>query len=454
MRRMAYAGMIALVLLAGSCGDEASETSDGGVTYGEVSIRLAELADDDAAVRARAARALGDAWPEGARSVPVLAEALDDEAPGVREATAASLERLGLRAVDPILAFLHDEEDPERRGLLRVIAEIRSLGAKVTPRDFAGYMKQEPRGGIVAMGMGMGVSRHAWLPLNQANRDHLAFLGYCADAGTHQALGIDDPKWPGTASAACAFAGLLAVGPSDVREVPTALLALCDDENPELAALASIMLVTWGAEAREGDADDFEPEPLRELTFGDTSFEGLLDGLERLRDGPPKGLNRDERQALLAALRRTASSLDPLRRKQLAEAILGARGNAAGGAELGRLGTDLLGVLASLGEDAAVAVPWLVKGLEGAEAAWQRTLTQGGGDGGPDDARPGDVVGLLIQHGPRFDAGAGRLRLADVLGVIGPPAAEAVPLLERLAANGDPTIRYVAARALRRIQGR
>lgn len=353
MRYSALALLFVLPLLCGACGDDAPSP------YDQVSGWLDALCEDDPALRADAARSLGKAWPEGARSVPVLAEALEDEDERVREAAAESLEALASRGVEPILAFLGDEKDPQRRGLLKALETIRSLGAMVTPKDLAQYMMEEPRGGLVFMGISMG-RRHHELSPTQANRVLLAYLGTCADARRQPSLGIDDPKWPGTAAAVAAFAGVLALGPSETRRVPPVLLATEEADDPVLEQLGTMMRFTW-----KGDGP-----------VGVVPVEGA--------EAPTSPADVAER----------------------------------------------------------------VAALEEADATWQRWLTEGG-----DTSGPADLVALQVEYGAIFAKTIeDRLSSTHALGAMGPAAKEAVPLLERLVTEGDPTLRYLAARSLRRIR--
>jgi hypothetical protein len=231
------------------CGDEQPielESQD-------VTRWLDEMTSADVSVRKNAVESLGVAWPQGARSVPVLSEALDDEDAGVRSAAERSLEALANRGWPFLYEFLRDGDDPQRQGLLSAIGSIRELGAKVTPMNGVEYMEMQPRGGLVFLGLGMGLRTRS-RSRNRANRSHLGFVGMCADPAFQHALNIDDPKWPGTAAAVAAVAGLVALKPSEDHPVPESLRALTEDGDENLAAVGRAAVSLWRAEPVDHDA--------------------------------------------------------------------------------------------------------------------------------------------------------------------------------------------------------
>ena len=172
-------------------------------------------------------------------------------------------------------------------------------------------------------------------------------------------------------------------------------------------------------------------------------FDDLLRRLGRIQPGLSFGPDARAVRLLVDAVRRQVPELDPLQRRQVAEALRDVWDNEI----LRWVRTDVVRVVGLLGAEAAMLVPQLTDDLEEAEATWQRDLTEGG-----ETSRPGDIVALQVEYGAKFDRTiVNRLSLTDALGAIGPAAKEAVPLLERLVVEGDPTLRYLAARALRRI---
>jgi hypothetical protein len=103
------------------------------------------LADDAPATRKAAAVALVDRWPDGARAVPALMQALDDEDSGVRQACAATLEALGARgAVElaPPLELVAPAGKPTEEASLRAwdLRDRFIPGPQRTPSDFSGAL--------------------------------------------------------------------------------------------------------------------------------------------------------------------------------------------------------------------------------------------------------------------------------------------------------------------------
>jgi len=125
------------VRLAAACSVLLALAAVGREACPSVETAQAALASGDAAARAAAAKELRGAFPEGALGVPVLVAALEDDAPEVREAAAAALERLARAAPAYLARFLADAKDPQRAELLRGLDTISELGAKVSVLDLS-----------------------------------------------------------------------------------------------------------------------------------------------------------------------------------------------------------------------------------------------------------------------------------------------------------------------------
>lgn len=155
MARALVCGMrlcvLALVVWSASCGEDGP--LDEYAVEVRVSTMLRDLAAEDAVERRDAALALADIWPEGARAVPVLVAALDDEDGGVRDAAARSLAALGDRGVVSLATWLRDAEDPARQAFVHFVSEVMRLGAKGTPKDLAGCMASSPGAGLVLLAL-------------------------------------------------------------------------------------------------------------------------------------------------------------------------------------------------------------------------------------------------------------------------------------------------------------
>ncbi|QSQ14101.1 aldo/keto reductase [Myxococcus landrumensis] len=108
---------------------EAAGAVDSAELAGRYALRQALLTDEDAEVRAIAARRLGDA--RDARFVPVLLEALDDAMPLVRDRVWRALARLGAEALMPRASRAVREEPAwwVRRAAVRAVASVVGEGA-------------------------------------------------------------------------------------------------------------------------------------------------------------------------------------------------------------------------------------------------------------------------------------------------------------------------------------
>jgi aryl-alcohol dehydrogenase-like predicted oxidoreductase/HEAT repeat protein len=108
---------------------EAVETVDAAALTGRYALRQALLGDEDAEVRASAARRLGDARDR--RFIPALLEALGDPMPSVRDRTWRALARLGTQDLLP-RAERAVREEPVwwvRRAAIRAAASVAGAGA-------------------------------------------------------------------------------------------------------------------------------------------------------------------------------------------------------------------------------------------------------------------------------------------------------------------------------------
>jgi hypothetical protein len=68
-----------------------------------------DLVADDPAVRAKAAAELTERFPDGATSVPMLVDLLDDESPEVVAAAAMAIDTMAIRAAAPLIEYLIDD---------------------------------------------------------------------------------------------------------------------------------------------------------------------------------------------------------------------------------------------------------------------------------------------------------------------------------------------------------
>lgn len=108
---------------------EAASAVDASELVGRYALRQALLTDEDAEVRAIAARRLGDA--RDGRFVSALLEALDDPMPMVRDRTWRALARLGAEALLPHAARAVRQESVwwVRRAMVRASASVAGTGA-------------------------------------------------------------------------------------------------------------------------------------------------------------------------------------------------------------------------------------------------------------------------------------------------------------------------------------
>jgi hypothetical protein len=119
---------------------------------------LRDLDDDDDAVRAGAARQIGER--RSPRALPKLIRLLDDERAGVQTAAAAALGRIGdSSAIAPLLGFAQDgSRDPWARRV--AVRSLEELGYRRAGED------REPSLVLWAVGLGLiggAIAFAAWL---------------------------------------------------------------------------------------------------------------------------------------------------------------------------------------------------------------------------------------------------------------------------------------------------
>lgn len=208
-------------------------------------------------------------------------------------------------------------------------------------------------------------------------------------------------------------------------------------------------LLQWGKEQPDSDVAVQAAGALC-LIAGPTQerVDVLLSALDQAVRGSPSDRWWTEDSVVTDVLPHIAHRLDPALKRQVS-AVAGALLEAHHRWNRRRL----VGLLGDFGEDAAIAVPQLAKMLAETEARWQRYLTVGGDDDSESGIAPGDLARLWVQNGPAFsETFEARLYIADALEHIGPAARDAIPVLEKMVAEGDDVLRYVAARVLRRIR--
>ena len=234
--RMRITLLALLVLLTLACGDERSSTW-AQEPHARVDSLLLDMAHDDPAVRRDAATTLGEIWPAAARSVPVLAAALEDDDERVGEAAAASLGRLGAQSLAPLLSFLNEEQDEERRALIASLNSILRLGAKLTPKDLVAFMEMHPRAGLVSLALLSG----RWRPGTTRRDDPpiTSFLAWYA--------GPERAETGAIASACTALYGMNALPLSPTRETPEEVLSLLAAEDAAVRSLGAALLAAWGS---------------------------------------------------------------------------------------------------------------------------------------------------------------------------------------------------------------
>jgi len=97
-----------------------------------------DLLADDLAIRAEAAASLG------AKGIPLLVDALEDDAAAVRAAVRAAaakrLAELGRPALKDFARYLADRDDPSMAPLVKMGETFLALGAAVTSAEFADAM--------------------------------------------------------------------------------------------------------------------------------------------------------------------------------------------------------------------------------------------------------------------------------------------------------------------------
>jgi HEAT repeat protein len=415
------------------CGaeDEGSPAPDSDPTAALADRPVSELVEamfeDDPARRRAAATVLANRYPEASRAVPVLVDALEDDDESVRQAAREALGSLGRRAAADVATFL-EKPDPARPAFGEIADVLAKLGPNVRPRDLCMVLKRE------------------------------------------------EP--PATRRAGAAVAALVSL-PGGAEPLPDLLVGLLDDPEAVVREMAPAALGLRGLRALGGPM----PTPLQEALERRPAIRRLADPWPAptvTSAAPDAAEARRILEEDLATLRARRSLLDHRRQRELIERMsgLGPAGaeavpdlrelldhrdsstRAAAETILVRLAIHhddaaeiLLGVLqkpvlfanlmaavralGKLGPRAAPAVPHLIGYLEG-----------------PPDRDFGEVdLALAVARlGANFGTKRQMRRAAvATLEAIGPDARSAAPALRELRSSDDARLRYLSARALRRI---
>ena len=174
----------------------------------DVEALTASFASPDAAARRDAADALGFQFPEGTRAVPVLVEALRDEDPSVRTASARALRRFADEAIVEAARIVSEDltegqgenMDPTEIPRVGILDAYQALGFAVGPCDVARGLLRTWR---------PETRQRAAIAIVGASLDH-SNLAACRIALT---WGLDDPDRR-VRLAAAASLGLLAEVPA------------------------------------------------------------------------------------------------------------------------------------------------------------------------------------------------------------------------------------------------
>ncbi len=389
---------------------------------------LRELADGDAAVRKTAATALGRAWPEGAIAVPVLVAALSDEDTGVRVAAQGALEELGAKGSDAAVAFVATSltsEDPTGYGASLLVAAM--LGSGVTPSDVAHWILQDSWGGALA------ASLLDFSPPDERRPPYAAWL-CLLDLARGLVPGTQDARVVGLARAALAVLGSAALAVSAEREAPKGALDLLRHAEP---------IVRWSGARLLARRGSRRPEVLDALR---AAASNTTDSTWVTVDSPGRS-HEFAAKAATAALERLQTPAPPPKEAAPIDPAEVARRARVAADEKAPLSERRRAIdsLSGVGAAAAAAVPALTDLLRRiAETGAAEPKTETGG--------PFDSLRALETRGAEF-LGPWELRLLllDALGAIGKGAAPALPALQSPASE-DPLVRYLAARAIRKIK--
>lgn len=203
------------------------------------------LVNDDPSVRRDAAQACASHWPDGARAVPALLQALDDEDEGVRSAAEASLDALAGKSIAALSAFLTSAmktgkaglTDDDAASLEALLRRFCALGAGVVAKDLSDSLASTPNSsqrGLLAVAAGQE-------------------LAYARTSGQEVVIPlIDDPELADLAAATVAWSAAWyarshrLARPAPPSEAPAPWLAALGDARAGTRWTAARLLATWG----------------------------------------------------------------------------------------------------------------------------------------------------------------------------------------------------------------
>ena len=411
----------------------------------------AALADEDASIRAAAARDLGDERSAAAEAVPALRKTLSDKDSLVRAHAARALGKIGkasLPAVEELAQMITDEDLHVRREAIDALRAIQPPKEMSVPLMVKALGDKESAVVLSALNTLAQYGKEAVpLMIRLLDDEQTAYWATLvlheigpeareAVPKLNETLNSDKPEVRGEAAMALGEIG------ADAKAAVEPLAKLLTDEFGNVRYAAALALGKLGADAKPA------VDALRTAAAGDDVFLRVVATWAAIKADPT---NRPAKLAGLRVLLESFRSKDPRVRKAALQAVADLKPGPAVMAPIYgrlvdegdvRLIEEIKGVAVSRGKE---AVPNLTKAL--AYPKIRLHVAEVLGRIGPDAA---PAVPALIESlsDTRPEV---RAEILYALGSIGPASKAAVPLAIKALDDEHPSVRYAAVYALGRI---
>lgn len=396
-----------------------------------VARALLELGDADPAKRKAATEAIGAAWPEGAIGVHALVAALADDDESVRSAAASAIQTLGENGTTAASEFVKTSltsDDPTGVGATILVAA--ALGSAVNSTDVAHWILQDSWGGALTA---------ALIDLRPPGETGPLYSA-CAlllDLASGRLQSVKEPGAAHLSRASLALLGVAELAVSPTRPSPKGALELLRHPEPVVRWAGARIAMRWGSSRpevlealRQAEADATDSKwvvidsPGKSHEFGAAAAQAALLRLEGKAPAPTAGRSPDAKEvSQMVAVLSDDKSMYSAKREALSS----------------------LARSAAPAPDAVLPVIGLL-----------RLNTQRFADASQDEkGESADSLRVIETRGPDYPwSFEVRYRLVDVLGAVGRGSTDAKAALEPLAKSDDALMRYLAARALRRIESK